>query len=63
MAETTTVQAMLAAGWAISGGERYRFAAPPGVRVTVGGLEPELIEPFVADFAASQRGGRATRAY
>jgi DNA-binding transcriptional MocR family regulator len=38
--EAATVQALLARGWAVSPGERYRFAAPPGIRITTTALEP-----------------------
>lgn len=39
--EAATVQLLLERGWAVSPGERYRFRAPPGIRVTTTALKPE----------------------
>jgi DNA-binding transcriptional MocR family regulator len=39
--EAATVQALLARGWAVSPGERYRFRTPPGIRITTTTLEPD----------------------
>ena len=38
--EATTVQQLLARGWAVSPGERFRFETAPGTRITTTGLEP-----------------------
>jgi DNA-binding transcriptional MocR family regulator len=38
--EVSAVQQLLERGWAVSPGERYRFAAPPGIRVTTTRLDP-----------------------
>ncbi len=43
--EVATVQQLLERGWAVSPGERYRFDAPPGIRITTTDLEPsEAVE-------------------
>jgi DNA-binding transcriptional MocR family regulator len=38
--EVATVQQLLERGWAVSPGERFRFHAPPGIRITTTDLEP-----------------------
>ena len=43
--EVAAVQQLLDRGWAVSPGERYRFDAPPGIRITTTDLEPsEAVE-------------------
>jgi DNA-binding transcriptional MocR family regulator len=37
--EAAAVRELLAAGWAVSPGERYRFRTAPGIRVTTAALE------------------------
>lgn len=44
--ETATVTALLAAGWAVSPGARFRLASPPGIRITVSELAPDEIGPL-----------------
>ena len=44
--ETATVQALAAAGWAVSPGERYRLNAPAGIRITASRLIPQNAERF-----------------
>ena len=39
--EAATVQLLLERGWAVSPGARYRFRAPPGIRITTTALKPE----------------------
>lgn len=39
--ETSTVQALADAGWAVSAGERFRLQSPPAVRITASTLEPK----------------------
>jgi DNA-binding transcriptional MocR family regulator len=46
--EVVIVQQLLERGWAVSPGERYRFKAPPGIRITTTGLEPEEAEELAA---------------
>jgi DNA-binding transcriptional MocR family regulator len=54
--EAATVQFLLERGWAVSPGERFRFHAPPGIRVTTTSLEPREAEELAAAFAAGLRG-------
>jgi DNA-binding transcriptional MocR family regulator len=53
--EAATVQLLLDRGWAVSPGERYRFHAPPGIRVTTTSLEPSEAEELAAAIAATVR--------
>jgi DNA-binding transcriptional MocR family regulator len=39
-AEAAAVRELLAQGWAVSPGERYRFHSAPGIRITTAALEP-----------------------
>jgi DNA-binding transcriptional MocR family regulator len=50
--EAATVRELLVRGWAVSPGERYRFRAAPGIRVTTADLEPEEAERLADAFAA-----------
>jgi DNA-binding transcriptional MocR family regulator len=49
--ESATVQALLAAGWAVKAGERYRIASPPAIRVTIATLTPKDAVKFADDLA------------
>jgi DNA-binding transcriptional MocR family regulator len=49
--ETPTVQALLARGWAVGAGERFRIQTPPAIRVTAATLLPEEAAWFAADLA------------
>ena len=51
--EFAVVQSMLAAGWAVSAGERYRIKSPPAVRISIGTLMPGEYEKIAADLSAS----------
>ena len=46
--EVATVQQLLERGWAVSPGERYRFHAPPGIRITTTDLKPDEAEQLAA---------------
>lgn len=49
--ETATVQALLAAGWGVSAGERFRLNAPPAIRVTAATLKPQEAVKFAYDLS------------
>ena len=49
--EDSTVAALLQRGWGVLAGERFRLAAPRGVRVTTATLEPSEAAAFAADLA------------
>jgi DNA-binding transcriptional MocR family regulator len=49
--EVATVRSLLHAGWAVAGGERFRIASPPAVRVTISNLQVSEANRFAADFA------------
>jgi DNA-binding transcriptional MocR family regulator len=46
--EAPAVQQLLERGWAVSPGERFRFRAPPGIRVTTTDLHPREAEELAA---------------
>jgi DNA-binding transcriptional MocR family regulator len=58
--EVTTVQLLLERGWAVSAGERYRFEAPPGIRISTTDLEPTEAQELAAELAASLQSGATT---
>ncbi|WP_406859582.1 aminotransferase class I/II-fold pyridoxal phosphate-dependent enzyme [Streptomyces sp. HUAS MG47] len=60
--ETGAVTRLLAAGWAVAPGARFRAAAGPAVRVTVSGLAVSDLEPLADAIAAAAGPGQA-RAY
>jgi DNA-binding transcriptional MocR family regulator len=49
--EFVVVQSMLAAGWAVSAGERYRLKSRRAVRISIGTLQPGEAERIAADLA------------
>jgi DNA-binding transcriptional MocR family regulator len=51
---------LAAAGWAVAPGQRFRVAAPPGVRISSARLEQADAAPFAAEFARALR-HRASR--
>jgi DNA-binding transcriptional MocR family regulator len=50
--ESTTVQSLLHAGWAVKAGERYRIATGPAIRVTIATLEPREADAFAEALAS-----------
>jgi DNA-binding transcriptional MocR family regulator len=58
--EATVVAAMLAAGYAVAGGERFRLASGPGVRVTTATLQPAEAPEVAALVARAVTGRRRT---
>ena len=51
--ELPVVQALLDAGYAVNGGERYRLASGPAIRITITTLAPDEVEPLADAVAAS----------
>jgi DNA-binding transcriptional MocR family regulator len=60
--EAATVQHLLERGWAVSAGERYRFQAPPGIRITTTALEPAEAKKLAAALAQIALSGTSTYA-
>jgi DNA-binding transcriptional MocR family regulator len=52
--------ALAAAGWAVAPGQRFRIAAPPGVRISFARLAEPDAPAFAAEFARALR-HRASR--
>jgi DNA-binding transcriptional MocR family regulator len=57
--ESAVVQSLMARGWAVNAGERYRIASGPAVRVTIATLTPDDAKRFAADLAAIVRPARS----
>jgi len=51
--EAAAVQALLASGYAVAAGERFRIASPPAIRVTISRLPPAAAPAFAAAVAAA----------
>jgi DNA-binding transcriptional MocR family regulator len=60
--EVEIVQQLLERGWAVSPGERYRFNAAPGIRITTTDLEPAEARTLAAAIAEIARATTATYA-
>jgi DNA-binding transcriptional MocR family regulator len=60
--EAAAVRELLAQGWAVSPGERFRFRSAPGIRVTTAALEPADAERLADAFAALGRAPASTYA-
>ena len=60
-AEQPIVGGLLARGWAVAAGERYRLRSSPGIRVTTATLEPEEAHELARDLAAVLAPSAATR--
>jgi hypothetical protein len=54
------VQLLLAKGWAVSPGERYRFNSPPGIRITTTALDPKDAAKLAAALAAALQSSQVT---
>jgi DNA-binding transcriptional MocR family regulator len=50
--EAAAVRELLALGWAVSPGERYRFRTAPGIRITTAALEPDEAVQLAGAIAA-----------
>jgi hypothetical protein len=60
--EAATVQQLFERGWAVSPGERYRFDAPPGIRITTTDLAPNEANELAAALDATLRTATSTYA-
>jgi hypothetical protein len=58
--KAAAVRELLAQGWAVSPGERYRFNSPPGIRITTAALEPDDAERLADAIAALGRAPAST---
>jgi DNA-binding transcriptional MocR family regulator len=58
--EDGVASSLAAAGWAVAPGQRFRIAAPPGVRISSARLEQADAASFAAEFARALR-RRASR--
>ena len=58
--EDGVASSLAAAGWAVAPGQRFRIAAPPGVRISCARLDEADAAAFAADFARALR-HRASR--
>jgi hypothetical protein len=47
----------------VLGGERFRFATPPGIRVTIATLHEDEARELAPIIAGVERAGRPRRAY
>jgi len=53
--EQTPLRLLLEAGWAVSPGERFRVASPPGLRVTAATVTPDEARRLASDLARALR--------
>lgn len=60
--EASAASGLLAAGWAVTPGARFRLQSPPAVRITTARLRPEDARRLAADLAAVLAPARRTRA-
>jgi DNA-binding transcriptional MocR family regulator len=65
--ETPVVQGLMANGWAVQAGERYRITTGPAIRITIAALEPEYAERIAEELGRMLRPAparaRTSRAY
>jgi DNA-binding transcriptional MocR family regulator len=60
--EAPVVQQLAGQGWAVSPGERFRFRASPGIRITTTGLDPAAAVDLAAAIAGAATASPATYA-
>jgi len=60
--EVAAVRALLDAGFAVNGGERYRITSGPAIRITITNLRTDEIDPLADAVAASLAPGQRTHA-
>ncbi|MCC6764515.1 MAG: aminotransferase class I/II-fold pyridoxal phosphate-dependent enzyme [Deltaproteobacteria bacterium] len=58
--EVPVVRSLLAAGYAVNAGERYRIASGPAIRITITTLDADEVAPLAAAVAASLAPARRT---
>jgi DNA-binding transcriptional MocR family regulator len=51
--ESSIVELLLEAGWAVMAGERFRIRSRPGIRISIATLKPSEAERLAEDFAKS----------
>lgn len=56
--ETAAVTRLLADGWLVAPGSRFRLASPPGVRISLGALDATDLPRLATAVAAATTGGR-----
>jgi DNA-binding transcriptional MocR family regulator len=61
--EGLVLRSLLQAGWLVAAGERFRFAAPPGVRIATSTLPEDAAPELAAAVARIERAGTPRRAY
>jgi DNA-binding transcriptional MocR family regulator len=61
--EAATMRSLQNAGWLVLAGERFRFATPPGVRITTTTLADGEAEAIARVIAEVEHAGRSRRAY
>ena len=61
-AEDVVGAGLLARGWAVAAGSRFRLRSGPAVRITVAALRPDEAGTLAADLAAVLRPAGRTRA-
>lgn len=61
--EAPVIRALFDAGWIAQAGERFRIAAPPGVRVTIATLEESEAAEVAEVIARVEHAGRPRREY
>jgi DNA-binding transcriptional MocR family regulator len=61
--ESATVEALLAQGWAVAAGERFRLRSAPGIRVTTAELPVELSGELAAAIATASKLSTTAGAY
>jgi len=59
--ETPVVQKLFEAGFAVTGGERFRIASPPAIRITTATLRPEEVGPLADAISRCLAAGERTR--
>jgi DNA-binding transcriptional MocR family regulator len=61
--EAPVVRELLDAGWLVMSGERFRLAAPPGIRVTTATLDEREAPEVARVIASAEHAGIGRRAY